>query len=272
MGKIRKRNLFSLTIATLKMLFFCTMILLQLPVIYLLPRGRISVRYMKFFMRIFMLATGIRFSVHGKLSKSRPLLVVSNHISLFEMAPLSAAFGCGFFGKKEAEKYPVIGWVSKRFNVIFLDRRPIYAFSALRDVRNQMGRASYPMFLFPEGTTTNGSYVKKFKSSLFDFIDGSNVTVQPIVISYKYRDGTPIDDDTLAEHFAYFNNVDQDMGPKCSRERSAFAQIFHLMMLGGFKLEVTVLPVPPREGLNRKQIAEVLQKNISDKYMELKDK
>ena len=76
----------------------------------------------------------------------------------------------------------------------------------------------------------------------------------------------------LAEHFAYFNNSNQDIGPKCSRERSAFGQVFHIMMLGGFTVEITVMSPPDLRGLDRKQIAEVLHKIISDKYMELKDK
>jgi hypothetical protein len=44
------------------------------------------------------------------------------------------------------------------------------------------------------------------------------------------------------------------------------------MMLGGFTVEITLLPPPPLGGMDRKQIADVLQKIVSDKYMELKDK
>ena len=63
-----------------------------------------------------------------------------------------------------------------------------------------------------------------------------------------------------------------DKGPLCKIERSAFGQVFHIMMLGGFTVEITLLPPPPLEGMDRKQIAEVLQQIVSDKYMELKDK
>ena len=44
------------------------------------------------------------------------------------------------------------------------------------------------------------------------------------------------------------------------------------MMLGGFMVELTVLPPPPLAGMDRKQIAETLHKTVSEKYMELKDK
>lgn len=62
------------------------------------------------------------------------------------------------------------------------------------------------------------------------------------------------------------------MGPRAARERSAFMQVFHIMILGGFRVEITVMPPPATAGMDRKQIAETLQKMVSDKYMELKDK
>ena len=42
------------------------------------------------------------------------------------------------------------------------------------------------------------------------------------------------------------------------------------MMLGGFLVEIEVLPVPDLSGMDRKQMAETLHKIISDKYMENK--
>ena len=37
-------------------------------------------------------------------------------------------------------------------------------------------------------------------------------------------------------------------------------------------VEITIMPPPPLAGMDRKQIAETLQKIVSDKYMELKNK
>ena len=170
------------------------------------------------------------------------------------------------------EHWPLVGWVSRKFGVVFVDRRPSHAVEALAQVRDTLNSVSYPVFLFPEGTTTNGAYVKPFKSTLFNFVENSGVVVQPLVMNYRFRDGTPISDADMAQHFAYFNNSNQDMGPACSRERSAFGQVFHIMMLGGFMVELTVLPPPPLAGMDRKQIAETLHKIVSDKYMKLKDK
>lgn len=272
MARVKRQNIFNTTAAVIKFALFWIMVMLQLPIIILLPRGRISVWYMRVFMGILLALAGIRIKTHGKLSEHRPLLVISNHISVFEIATFPVAFGGSFIAKKEIESWPVVGWVSKKFGVIFVDRRPSHAIDALQVVQRTVKTVKYPMFLFPEGTTTNGAYVKQFKSTLFNFVENSDVLVQPMAMHYRFRDGTPISDADLAEHFGYFDNAKQDMGPKCTRERSAFGQVFHIMMLGGFRVEITIMPPPPLAGMNRKQIAETLQKIVSDKYMELKDK
>ena len=272
MGQVRKQNLFNTVGAAIKFAAFWVMVVIQLPIILLLPRGKVSVWYMGIFMRILLILSGIKIRVHGKISKHRPLLVISNHISIFEIATFPVALGGSFVAKKDIEDWPLVGWVARKFGVVFVDRRPSHAIEALKQVQETLSKVSYPVFLFPEGTTTNGAYVKPFKSTLFNFVENSDVVVQPMVMNYRYRDGSVISDEDLAEHFGYFANAKQDIGPLCSHERSAFGQVFHIMMLGGFLVELTVLTPPPLAGMDRKQIAETLQKIVSDKYMELKDK
>ncbi len=233
--------------------------------------GRASTWYMRIFMKILLVLGNIKLRVNGQLVKHRPLMVVSNHISVFEVATMPVAFGGSGMGKKDIADWPLVGFVARKFGVVFVDRRPSHAKDALAAVQAQVSSVKYPMFLFPEGTTTNGSYVKPFKSTLFNFIENSDISVQPVIINYRYKDGSIISDEDMAQHFAYFDNAKQDMGPKCQKERSAFGQVFHIMMLGGFMVEFTVLPCPDLSGLNRKEIAVVLQKIVSDKYMEIKD-
>jgi len=272
MTRIRRQNVFTTAWAALRFALFWIMVVLQLPLIVLMPRGRVSVRYMRIFMWFLVVLTGIKIRVHGRLESHRPLLVITNHISLFEIATYPIAFGGSFVAKKDIESWPLVGWVAKKFGVIFVDRRPSHAADALRVVQETVKNVSYPMFLFPEGTTTNGAYVKRFKSTLFNFVENSDVMVQPVAMHYRHRDGTPMSDADLAEHYAYFNNRDMEQGPLCTRERSAFSQIFHAMVVGGFCVEITVLPAPSLAGMDRKQIAAALHKIVSDKYMELKDK
>jgi len=239
-------------------------------VLLFIPKSKMSVKYMQFFMRQFNFMTGVRYKVRGKLSTKRPLLCVCNHISVFELATIPVALGGSFFGKKEISTWPLVGWIAKKFGVVFIDRRPSHALEALNAIKTELDTVDYPMFIFPEGTTTNGAYVKQFKSSLFDIVEKTGITVQPVVIHYRLRDGTKISDIDMANHFAYFDNAKMDCGPYCKIERSAFMQVFHIMCLGGFLVEIDVLPVPDLSGMDRKQMAEHLHEIISKEYMKNK--
>ncbi|MBO7509393.1 MAG: 1-acyl-sn-glycerol-3-phosphate acyltransferase [Alphaproteobacteria bacterium] len=271
MSRVRKQNLFNTITGALRFATFWIMVVLQLPIIILLPaRKKITVKYMAVFMKILLILASIKIVKYGQMSKKRPLLVVGNHISVFEIATFPVMFGGSFVSKNDVRHWPLVGYIANKFGVVFIDRRPSHAVEALGLVQDAISSVDYPLYIFPEGTTTNGAYVKEFKSSLFNVAEGANVTVQPVVIQYCHHDGTPISDADLAEHYAYFDNAKQDMGPRCSRERSAFGQIFHIMVLGGFRVNVYTLPPPPLAGMDRKQMAETMHKIISNKYMELK--
>nr|MBQ0091431.1 1-acyl-sn-glycerol-3-phosphate acyltransferase [Candidatus Enterousia merdequi] len=183
--KIRKQNILNTIWAIFRMLIAWVFILVNAIILCFIPTGKLSVRYLRFFMKIANFITGVRFKVNGVLSKKLPLLCVCNHISIFELSTMPVAFGASFFGKKEISTWPLIGWIAKKFGVIFIDRRPSHAMDALNAVKNELDKADYPMFIFPEGTTSNGAYVKQFKSSLFDVVEKTGITVQPVVIHYR---------------------------------------------------------------------------------------
>lgn len=268
--QIRKQNFFNTTWAIIKFIIAWVLVLLYAFVLLFIPTGKGSAKLLQIFMHAFAFMTGVKFQIRGKLTKKRPLLCVCNHISVFEFASMPIAFGASFFGKKEISEWPLVGWIAKKFGVIFIDRRPSHAIDALNTIKTELSNVNYPMFIFPEGTTTNGAYVKQFKSSLFDVVEKTGITVQPVVIHYRLKDGTKISDEDMANHFAYFCNDKMDMGPLCCRERSAFMQVFHIMVLGGFLVEVDVLPVPDLSGMDRKQMAEKLHEIISNEYMKNK--
>ena len=271
MTMVRKQNFFNTITGALRFTAFWIMVFLQLPILFLLPaRKKITVKYMSIFMRIFLFIAGVKIVKHGTLSTRRPLLVAGNHISVFEIATFPVMFGGTFISKNDVRNWPLVGWVANKFGVVFIDRRPSHAAEVLAQVQKEIMNIDWPLYVFPEGTTTNGAYVKEFKSPLFNVAEGADVTVQPVVVQYCHHDGTPISDVDLAEHYAYFDNAKQTAGPKCSRERSAFGQVFHIMVLGGFRVNVYMLPPPPLAGKDRKQIAETMYEIISNKYMELK--
>jgi len=258
--------------------FFMAAILLLAAAVFV-PRGAAGPKFLRGFTLVASRILGMNIRVRGKVSEKRPLLIVGNHISMAEIVLFPVAFGNSFFAKKELSELPVkwfpaIGWLMKKCGIIFVDRRPPKAREALTAVKEEMARATWPMVLFPEGTTTNGAYVKPFKSTLFNFMETEDgiggATIQPVVIVYRYPDGSKILDEELAEHYAYFDNARQSQGPYCSVERSLFGQLFHILTRGGMLAQLHVLPPLPLEGIkDRKELAAVLQKVVSEEYEKL---
>ena len=48
------------------------------------------------------------------------------------------------------------------------------------------------IFIFPEGTTSDGNRVLEFKSSSFSSVENQKFIIQPIVIVYSDLNGIPI--------------------------------------------------------------------------------
>ena len=93
---------------------------------------------------------------------------------------------------------------------IFVNRNDI------RKVKDQMNqitknlKSGYSVILFPEGTSSDGSKVLPFKSSLLGVIEEKVLEefyLQPISISYSKLDGIPLEI-KFRPFFAWFGNMD----------------------------------------------------------------
>ena len=146
--QIRKQNIFNTAWAFVKFVVAWTYVLVNAIILCFIPRSKFSVKYMQFFMHQFNWFMGVRYKIRGKLSSKRPLLCVCNHISVFEISTMAAALGGSFFGKKDIESWPLIGWMAKKFGVVFIDRRPSHANEALNAIQKELESVDYPCLYF----------------------------------------------------------------------------------------------------------------------------
>ncbi len=105
------------------------------------------------------------------------VLVVANHISWLDIFVLNAVHPVRFVAKSELAKWPVVSQMIRGAGTVFIERE------RRRDthrVNHQMARVlagGDVVAIFPEGTTTDGTDVLPFKSSL----------LQPIVEARRPR-------------------------------------------------------------------------------------
>ena len=127
----------------------------------------------------------IDLQVQGEIPENfQSHLIVCNHISWLDIHVINALFPVRFVAKKEVASWPVFGWFAKKINTLFIDRQKI---GHSKDVSVQMAtalKAGDRICVFPEGTSSDGLSVLKFKPNLFQAVIDSQTICLPTAISY----------------------------------------------------------------------------------------
>ena len=133
------------------------------------------------------------FNIDVKVYGQRPeasMLIVANHISWFDITAIGTTISARYLSKYEVVGWPVIGWLAKKAGTLFIKRGTKRSASQSLDQMTDALSLGDHVVLFPEGTTTDGSKVRKFHARLFQSAIDSQSKVQPIAILYPHEKGT----------------------------------------------------------------------------------
>lgn len=133
-------------------------------------------------------AFGIKVEVDGE--PPRHGLVVANHLSYLDIMIFGAVMPCFFVAKAEIAGWPYFGKAARTGASIFIDRSS--RTSTIEVARRIAERLSLPMpvLLFPEGTSTDGSQVLRFHSSLFEPAVRTASPISAAAVRYVLHDGS----------------------------------------------------------------------------------
>lgn len=124
-------------------------------------------------------------------------LYLSNHVSYLDIFLLGSIVEGSFVAKLEVSKWPILGKLAAAQRTVFLERRTVRVRDQIDLLRDRL--ATGRLILFPEGTSTPGSHVEAFKSSLLAAATG-NTLIQPVSIAYTHYAGNRM---TVAERNCY---------------------------------------------------------------------
>ena len=180
-------------------------------------------------------------------------LYISNHLSYLDIPILGSTFPMRFVAKSEVEVWPLFGFLAKLGRTIFISRNR----SDSLDQKNKIFKSlssDEKVFIFPEGTTSDGNRVLDFKSSSFSALEGQNFSIQPIVIVYSDLNGIPINR-WLRPVIAWYG--DMDLKP----------HLLKLASLRSIKVRLIYLDVVNTKNFcNRKDISNYLENKIKKVY------
>lgn len=131
---------------------------------------------------------GVKIKTQGKINQT-PTLFVVNHISWFDIPALGSVVPVHFLSKDEVNSWPIIGLLAKKAGTLFIKRGARGAAEqSLAEIIKALSNGGH-VIIFPEGTTTDGTSVKRFHSRLFQAAIDAGAPVQPIALMYPHPDG-----------------------------------------------------------------------------------
>lgn len=131
---------------------------------------------------------GLSVEFKGEMTEHVPTIFVANHISYIDIFAIGQKVKASFVAKSEIASWPVLGYLAKFQNTLFIERSASRAKYQLKQLQGYLS-SQQSLILFPEGTSTNGAEVKTFKSSLFAAGDAADVLIQPVSIVYTECNG-----------------------------------------------------------------------------------
>lgn len=116
-------------------------------------------------------------------------MMIANHVSWADIHVLNSVIPLRFIAKSDIRHWPVFGFFAKQVNTLFIDRAKKQEAFRIVDFTTACLQAGDRLCLFAEGTTTNGTAVLPFKSSLIEAAIRAEVPVYPVSIHYPLADG-----------------------------------------------------------------------------------
>jgi len=121
---------------------------------------------------------GVELKIVGAPVQAGPMLLVSNHVSWVDIVALYAARPCRFVSKSDVEHWPLVGAVAAGCDTLFMRRGSRRDAMRIVHRMTQALKAGDILTVFPEGTTSDGSSVLPFHSSLIQAAISADAPVQ----------------------------------------------------------------------------------------------
>lgn len=139
--------------------------------------------------RVGLFILNVKVNRQGSRGEVKQRLIVANHLSYLDVLILFAYYPSLFITSVEIKETFLLGRITKLAGCFFVERRKEKRSLETKDVElNDMREKfsqNFNIFLFPEGTSSDGKGVLPFKSTFFQLAVDSQTPVIPVCLKYK---------------------------------------------------------------------------------------
>ncbi|MEU2349648.1 lysophospholipid acyltransferase family protein [Modestobacter sp. NPDC049651] len=186
-------------------------------------------------------SAGVRVEVHpspvGWPRTGPGHLVVANHVSWLDSLALLTVVPAVPVAKREVAALPVLGSLARRAGTVLLDRARLRALPGTVAEVTGLLRSGRSVTVHPEGTTSCGVELGRFRPALFQAAVDAGAAVCPVAIRYRVADGSPT---------AVAGHLDGD---------SLGRTLARVVTARGLVVEVHLLPALDPAGADRRSLA-----------------
>src|SRR5512144_1243524 len=204
--------------------------------------------------RILCSLAGLRVRLSGTPRNRGATLFVANHVSYLDIPVIARFADAKFLAKAEVKRWPLFGQAAQLTGTIFVQRAGPEARAQGRQMLDRLA-AGENLMLFAEGTSTDGSAVAPFKSTLFGIAENAppelDMMVQPGSITYaRALDGTPLIGD-LRDLYCWFGDA------------TLLPHLMRMLSLPGAEVDLRFHQPISVAGMSRKDIARRAQASVA---------
>lgn len=191
---------------------------------------------------------GMRVRVAGNPPEP-PFVLVSNHLGYVDVILLASRLRCVIVSKAEVRDWPVVGRLCASVDTLFVQREQKRDIPRVMNEMERVLESGRGIVLFPEGTSSGGDGVLRFRASLLDSAARSGRPVHYASLSYRTPDGCR----PARETVCWWGNM------------SFAPHVFNLLALRGFEARVVFGESPILEP-DRKELAARLQREVERQF------
>ncbi len=182
----------------------------------------------------------------------RRLVFVSNHSSWLDVPVLGGRLDACFISKGEVGSWPLINAVARLGRTLYVSRQRGSTRRETNAMRARLASGDN-LFLFPEGTTSDGSRVMPFRSSFFAIAEGTEPPlIQPVSVVYDRLAGLPTGRATRPL-FAWYGDMD------------IASHFWRLARHRGLRVSVLLhAPIDPAAYPDRKALSQEVWRMVAD--------